>query len=277
MHGDMGHSGRDPLSELRALARQLREEAQDASLPIDTLSPAPVRLPLRAASATSAPILIALTAALVVLLVGGGAGVATAANRAIPGDRMYSVDLFLEDVTDSFGLTTSHASERFAEAASLLEQGDLPGALETAWAGAVEPIDGSSADLQVALGKIEALAGVDPSQGAASLKGLLNAAAHIDEAPTETGAVIAQIARTVPSAVVGAVDGTPGGSPEFTPPGQDPEFTPPGQDPEFTPPGQDPEFTPPGQDPEFTPPGQDPEFTPPGRGNGQGDSSGSGK
>jgi hypothetical protein len=220
--------------------------------------------------------LIALTAALAVLLIGSGAGVATAANRAIPGDRMYAVDLFIEDVTDSIGLTASHASERFEEAASLLELGDLGGALDTAWVGAREPIEGATPDLRVALGKIDALARVDTIKGAASLEVLLAAAAQIDEAPSESSAVIAQLARTVPSAGVGAVDGTPGESPESTPPGQDPDFTPPGQDPDLTPPGRDPDFTPPGQDPDLTPPGQDPDFTPPGRGNGKGNSPGSG-
>lgn len=264
MLNDMGHEGRDPIDELRAYARLLYVDADSAFVPIDTLSPVPGRLPPRAAFATSAPILIALTAALAVLLIGGGAGVTLAADSSIPGERLYGIDLLIEDISDAIGLTTDHAVERFQEADTLAERGEVAAALETARVGArARSGDGWSEDMLAALTDLEELMGTDTDSALSSFRQLLAAATTIDDAPDEAAATIAGIAGAIPAGT--GSDGTPGQGPGSTPPGQDPDFTPPGQDPGSPPPGQDPDFTPPGQDPDFTPPGQDPDSTPPGQ------------
>jgi len=67
--------------------------------------------------------LIAVLAAFLVVLLVGGTGAAMAADAAIPGDLLYPVDVFMEEVGAMIGLPANHVPERLDEARQLLEQG----------------------------------------------------------------------------------------------------------------------------------------------------------
>jgi hypothetical protein len=114
-----GQDWNDPLGDLRAYARDLRVAAPE--LDPDKLRPAGDRFSRGATYASSTPHLV-VAVVVMFLLIAGGAGTAFAANRAVPGDPLYSIDLLLEDAWMAIGLPLDTTAERLAEARVLAER-----------------------------------------------------------------------------------------------------------------------------------------------------------
>jgi hypothetical protein len=114
-----GQDWNDPLGDLRAYAHDLRVAAPE--LDPDKLRPAGDRFTRGTTYASSTPHLV-VAVVVMFLLIAGGAGTAFAANRAVPGDPLYSIDLLLEDAWMAIGLPLDTTAERLAEARVLAER-----------------------------------------------------------------------------------------------------------------------------------------------------------
>ncbi len=112
----------EPLTELRAYARTLVAEAEDAVRPVV------VRPPSRGAGVWRR-VATLLSAAVLGFVV---AGTAAASDSATPGDVLYPVDRAVERVGSWVGLGPDIAAERTAEANILLAKGEAVEALELA-------------------------------------------------------------------------------------------------------------------------------------------------
>jgi hypothetical protein len=111
---------------------------------------AAAEVPQAATPASAVPVwrrrLVAALAVAGVMVV-GGAGMASAADSANPGDALYSLDRALENI----GIGDGGADERYDEAADLVEQGDETGALDAAAEGAEEDGDEETASQLLAV------------------------------------------------------------------------------------------------------------------------------
>lgn len=106
----------DPLDELRRYAASLRAVTdEDVARRSVARAMAAGRRPARPARRP------AVLAAAAVLL--GNAGLAAAAEPAVPGDVLYGVDRAYERLADAVGLGTDRAAERLAEATELVARG----------------------------------------------------------------------------------------------------------------------------------------------------------
>lgn len=267
----MGHGGVDPLEALRAYARQLSDEAE--SVPLARLQPAS-QLPSRSQWPSRVLAVVAIVAALAL----PGPILIQQVNAAVPGDRLYGIDLFFERVADRLGVSSNHTVERMEETMTLAARSDVAGAMNAVRSGARDSMSEVwSGDLQKALLTIDS-ADLNTLDLAEKLWKL----AHAVATEEDVAEAIAGIVRTVPVAA-GHGDLPPGQDPDFVPPGQDPWFTTPGQSDSVLPPGQDPGFVTPGSDQEATdeagstgrgpkanPPGQAEKDLAPSRGNDRG-------
>jgi hypothetical protein len=114
----------DALRDLRAYARfLLAEEVGVPPAPRPAATPVPVR------RALLRPRTIAAAAAILVL---GNAGLAAAADGAVPGDLLYPVDRAYESIGAALGFHVGGSAERLDEAQVLLERGNVSAAIETA-------------------------------------------------------------------------------------------------------------------------------------------------
>lgn len=163
------------------------------------------------------------------LALGSTAGVAVAANQAVPGDQLYGIDQAMERV----GLGAGGSAERLGEALELVQRGDLAEGLQHA----AENVTGVSADSNAAQALSDAAERIAAERGVASDEVRAQVAALLqylaDNAGEVDGQVVSQLARDI------------GNRPD-TPPGQTEGAVPPGQDPDRDKGG--PPDTPPGQD-----------------------------
>ncbi len=135
----------------------------------------------------------------VVGLLFGATGVAWAANGAVPGEALYSLDTALEN----FGILNGGAEERLAEARDLVEFGDFAGGLGSAADTVTQSgVDDSSATeaLEEAATRASDNGEAAPEQVRESVTALLGyLAANLDDLDGDEVAIMAQaIAVPVP-------------------------------------------------------------------------------
>ncbi len=249
----------DVLQSLRAEALVEPSESLISRLTISAVAEhrdTPQRLtPLRRSRFALIRRRIATLGTSLVLALGGSAGMAIAANDALPGDQLYGLDRALEQV----GIGDGGSAERLGEALALVERGDVAEGLTHA----ADNLTELSAD----------------SNAGAALEGALERLLEERDNPSDN--MRAQVAALLEYLAdnEGDVDGQQvsdlaqeiGRQPDEMPEQSNRPEVPPGQSESETPPGQGgPPETPPGQGgPPETPPGQGgPPETPPGQGNG---------
>ncbi len=143
----------DASVEVAALLQALRDEAtvplpdarveRLARLAVTEVRDAPARLtPLRQSRWALVRRRVATLGTSLVLALGSTAGVAVAANQAIPGDQLYGLDQALERV----GIGAGGSAERLGEALELVQRGDVAGGLQHA----AESVAGAAADSEAA-------------------------------------------------------------------------------------------------------------------------------
>lgn len=138
-----------------------------------------------------------MTAAVLILLLGGGAAVAVGSDSSVPGDLTYGLDRAVE----AAGIGAGGTTERLEEAAILLERGQVTLGLRHG-AQAMEGLEvaGQAASLRGAADALHLAARVTESLGPASLEQLPAASRFRTEAGLLLEELAAQLAR-------GPVDG----------------------------------------------------------------------
>lgn len=107
----------DPLDELRRYAASLRA-GTDEDVARRSVARAMAAGNARHARPARRPAVLATAAVLL-----GNAGLAAAAEPAVPGDLLYGVDRAYERLADVVGLGADHAAERLDEATELVARG----------------------------------------------------------------------------------------------------------------------------------------------------------
>ncbi len=208
----------DPVTSFISRLRREADAAEFSALTEGAIPRRRRRVPLFAVLRTRA----AFAAALVVFAVGSVGGVSYAANGASPGDFLYGLDRALERV----GIGNGGASERIAEAISLVSSGDPAHGLEHA--ARVVPDEAAGKALQDAAVTVPASEDFQEQVFEEDVLALLT---YLKEnVGSIDGATVAEYAREI-----GKPGDTPGnGPPEDTPGNGPPEDTPVGP-PEDTP------------------------------------------
>ena len=121
----------DAFDDLRSYASELVTSAtplDPASLHLLDGAPVPSR-----PHHLTAPMMAVMGVAAMLLF--AEVGVAVVANDAVPGDRLYGIDLLLEDAMSAVGVPVNVAGERLDEAETLLERNEVDEAIRTARVG----------------------------------------------------------------------------------------------------------------------------------------------
>jgi len=205
--------GPEPYEELRRLARSYEQDVPAAS------ARRAAAAALMAAKHPRRRFRLAPVFASFLTIIAGNAGLALAADPALPGDLFYPIDRFYERVVELTGLGADVRTERIAEAAALHAKGQLALAVATAGEAVAGLAGAENAGLTDAVAALNADAAPGQALTAAlheETNQLVDLAAKVVEAaktgdPGDASEAAAELRKQAADVVIAAQDKEPPG------------------------------------------------------------------